>query len=392
MLTPVVGPQPRQPGPPPRRAVPVVVVLVAALLGAALLGAALLGAARLAPDASLPGRRPPDRTGAGDGSPSANAARPPGPVPAAPATGAREAGPASPPPTGPAPPPAAASTAGSDGGTGGGDARPPRPGPTAVLVAAGDIASCDSPGDEATGALLDQLGGTVATLGDTVYGTGSPAEFAACYDPTWGRQKHRTRPAIGNHDYGTPGAAGFYDYFGSAAGPRGRGWYSYDLGAWHVVALNSNCEVVSCAAGGPQERWLRADLAAHPGACTLAYWHHPRFSSGPHGPTPAVAPLWSALAEAGTDVVLSGHDHDYERFAPLDPAGSPDPVGGIRSFVVGTGGRSHYPILRPLPGSQATNDDTFGVLVLTLGRRGYTWHFVAQAGRTFTDTGSDTCH
>ena len=270
----------------------------------------------------------------------------------------------------------------------------PGRGAAATLLAAGDIASCNSTGDEATAALLDgRPNAAVATLGDNVYESGTAGEFATCYDPTWGRHKARTRPAIGNHEYGVFRAGGYFGAFGAAAGESPLGWYSYNLGDWHIVVLNSNCEAVGCMTGGTQEKWLREDLAAHATACTLAYWHHPRFSSGTtHGPTPAVQPLWTALYDAGADVVLSGHEHNYERFAPLDPTGKPDDARGMRQFVVGTGGRSHYPFGTPMPGSQVRNDSTYGLLALTLRTGSYQWQFVPEAGKSFTDSGSANCH
>jgi 3',5'-cyclic AMP phosphodiesterase CpdA len=263
-----------------------------------------------------------------------------------------------------------------------------------TLLAAGDIASCESGADEQTAALLDTLPGTVLTLGDTVYDDGSAGQFARCYLPSWGRFRDRTFPAPGNHDYQTAGASGYYGFFGPQAGQRGKGWYSFDLGRWHLVALNSNCDAVGgCQPGSEQERWLRADLAAHPARCTLAFWHHPRFSSGTtHGSDPAVAGLWVALYQAGTDVVLAAHEHNYERFAPLDPRGGVDPARGIREFVVGTGGRSHYPFGPPLAGSQARNSDSFGLLELRLRPTGYAWRFVPVQGSTFQDSGTDGCH
>lgn len=192
---------------------------------------------------------------------------------------------------------------------------------TAVLIAVGDIADCGTRADEATALLVRDMAGTIATLGDHVYDNGSKQEFADCYHPTWGRVKARTRPAPGNHDYGTRGGQGYFGYFGGAAGDRGRGYYSYGLGGWHIVVLNSNCtEVRGCGRDSPQGRWLRKDLAAHPTTCTLAYWHHPLFSSGTeHGGDDAMKPAWEALYDAGVDVVLSGHEHNYERFAPQDP-------------------------------------------------------------------------
>ena len=266
--------------------------------------------------------------------------------------------------------------------------------PAATLLAAGDIASCQSTGDEATAALLDaRPNAVVATLGDNVYPNGTASEFANCYDPTWGRHKGRTRPALGNHEYGVFRAGGYFAAFGAAAGEPPLGFYSYDLGAWHVVVLNSNCEVVGCATGGTQEQWLKADLAAHPAQCTLAIWHHPRWSSGTtHGPYQPVFPLWAALYEAGAELVLSGHEHNYERFAKLNPAGQPDPVRGVRQFVVGTGGVSHYALGPPQPGSEARNDNTFGIIALTLRPNSYQWQFVPEAGKTFTDSGSTNCH
>jgi hypothetical protein len=264
----------------------------------------------------------------------------------------------------------------------------------ASLIAAGDIASCESDGDEQTAALLDRLPGTVATLGDNVYDSGSAKRFAQCYDPTWGRAKDRTRPSPGNHDYETPDAAGYFGYFGAAAGPAGRGFYSYDLGTWHVISLNSNCEAIGgCGPGTTEEKWLRDDLAAHPSRCTLAYWHHPRFSSGEHGTDPLTAGLFRDLYNAGAEVVLSGHDHDYERFAPQDPERGAAPVHGLQQFVVGTGGRSLRAFgLHNEPNSLVRDHSTYGVLQLTLRSGGYDWRFVPVAGGSLVDTGSAVCH
>lgn len=263
-----------------------------------------------------------------------------------------------------------------------------------TLIAAGDIASCSGDGDSQTAALIKTLPGTVATLGDNAYPLGLPSQFADCYAPTWGAFKERTRPAAGNHDYAVPGAAGYYDYFGAAAGPRGKGYYSYDLGAWHVVVINSNCAAIGgCQQGSPQQRWLQADLAAHPATCTLAYWHHPRFSSGAeHGDDPEMTDIWQTLQDAGTDIVLSGHDHDYERFAPQDANGAVDPAHGIREFVAGTGGASHYPFGPREANTEVRNNTTFGVLVLTLQSDSYRWRFVPVAGGSFTDDGTSACH
>jgi len=274
-------------------------------------------------------------------------------------------------------------------------AEPPPPPAGVVLVGAGDIASCSSTGDEATAALLDNIAGTVFNLGDNVYDNGTLTEYTNCYDGSWGRHKARTRPTPGNHEYNTANAAGYYSYFGAPAGDPAQGYYSYDAGDWHIVALNSNssCSTVSCAAGSAQETWLRADLAANTKSCTLAYWHHPRFNSGAsHGNTTAVTPLWNALYEFNADVILNGHEHVYERFAPQTPTGAADAVRGIRQFTVGTGGRSHYGFGTIQPNSEVRDGNTYGVLKLTLGASGYAWQFVPVAGATFTDAGTGTCH
>jgi len=233
----------------------------------------------------------------------------------------------------------------------------------------------------------------VVTLGDNAYEAGTATEFTNCYNSTWGRHKARTRPAPGNHDYNTPGATGYYNYFGALAGDPTKGYYSYELGSWHIAVLNSNCaKVGGCHAGSPQEQWLRKDLAAHPTACTLAYWHHPRFSFGKYDDNEATRVLWQALDEAGAELVLSGHDHNYQRWAPQTWSGTRDEARGIREFVVGTGGRSHYPLGSPPANVEKSNDDTFGILQLTLRPSSYDWTFIPEAGKIFTDTGSGTCH
>jgi calcineurin-like phosphoesterase family protein len=259
-----------------------------------------------------------------------------------------------------------------------------------VLVGAGDIADCGNTGDSATAALLDGIPGTVYTLGDNVYPNGTLTEFQNCYDPTWGRHKARTKPAPGNHDYNTSGATGYFTYFGSLAGPSGVGYYSYDVGTWHVVSLNSE---VAHGVGSTQEQWLRADLAASAQPCTLAYWHKPRFTSGAnHAPDTSMTPLWQALYDFNGDVVLSGHNHQYERFAPQDASGNLDTARGLREFVAGTGGESHYNFATIQPNSEVRNSDAFGVLKLTLHANSYDWQFVPEAGKTFTDTGTGSCH
>ncbi|MFL6196753.1 MAG: metallophosphoesterase family protein, partial [Thermoanaerobaculia bacterium] len=211
--------------------------------------------------------------------------------------------------------------------------------------------------------------------------------------PTWGRLGSLLRPSPGNHEYETPGAQGYYDYFGAAAGDPAKGWYSFELGAWHIVSLNSNCAAIGgCGPGSPQVQWLERDLADHPRACTLAYWHHPRFTSGPHADDPAYDAIWRTLYRAGAELVLNGHDHDYERFAPQDPSGRADAGYGVREFVVGTGGRETRPFVTVRPNSEARNDRDLGVLKLRLRTDGYDWEFLPAAGGAFTDAGSGACH
>jgi hypothetical protein len=240
----------------------------------------------------------------------------------------------------------------------------------------------------------------VLPLGDIQYECGGYSAFLAAYDPTWGRVKAITRPAIGNHEVHTSGgsgcaagAAGYFRYFGAAAGDPSKGYYSFDVGAWHLIALNSNCSIVSCSSSSAQAQWLRQDLAAHPTRCTLAYWHHPRFTSGTNSPgSNSIKPLFQVLYDYGTDVVLVGHDHHYERFAPQSPSGSRDVARGIREFLVGTGGRGFHPVNTILPNSEVRNNVTFGVLKMALRPAGYDWQFVPEAGASFRDAGSEMCH
>jgi hypothetical protein len=263
------------------------------------------------------------------------------------------------------------------------------------LITAGDIAGCDTIGDEQTASLLANMPGTIQTLGDNVYLDGSPQQFTDCFDPTWGQFKARIRPGIGDHEYRMPDAAGYFGYYGAAAGEPGKGYYSYDLGAWHVVVTNGVCEDVpgGCAAGSPQMTWLQSDLAASQAACTMVVIAGPLYSSGSvHGPEPSFRPFWQTLIGAGADVVLSGDEHQYERFAPMTADGRSDPVGGLRQFIVGTGGRGTSPINGPQPNSEAREDDTLGLLKLTLHGTSYDWQFVPVAGATFSDTGSASCH
>jgi acid phosphatase type 7 len=283
-----------------------------------------------------------------------------------------------------------------------------------VIAAAGDIA-CDpgtvvAPTDVSTEchqqATSDLLVGehldAVLALGDDQYLCGGYQAFLESYEPTWGRLKAITHPVPGNHEYQVSGgtdcdatgtAAGYFRYFGAAAGRAGEGYYSFDLGAWHLVALNSNCDAVGgCTSGSPQETWLRADLAAHQATCTLAYWHHPRFTSGDVGDGPEVAVFWRDLSAAGADVVLNGHAHGYERFAPQDANGSSNPSTGLREFVVGTGGEDFQPFTASHPLSEVRDNATFGVLKLTLHDKSYDWRFLPEVGATFGDFGSAACH
>jgi hypothetical protein len=266
---------------------------------------------------------------------------------------------------------------------------PPAQTSAQVVLAAGDIAWCGTGQDEATARILDaNPGATILTLGDNAYDAGSPSEFASCYEPTWGRHRARTRPSPGNHDYGTPNAAGYFGYFGALAGPSRSGFYSFDLGAWHVVSLNSERDF---GASGGQIAWLRADLAATTRRCVLAYWHKPRFTAGHYRDFAEYEPFWQALHAAGAEIVLNGHDHNYQRYRPMTPSGSPDPAGGIREFVVGTGGRSLYPLSAD-PRREAASAAVSGVLELTLREDGYGWTFIPVAGQEFADSGSGACH
>jgi PKD repeat protein len=268
---------------------------------------------------------------------------------------------------------------------------PPDPG-AAVLVGAGDIAKCTSTVDEATAALVEAIPGAVFTAGDNVYENGTATEFANCYDPSWGRFRSRTRPTVGNHEYGTTGASGYFGYFGAAAGEAGKGYYSYDVGSWHIVALNSECSIVSCAAGSVQEQWLRADLAAHPTACTMAIFHRPLFSSASTSGATAVRPLWQALYDANAELIVNGHAHVYERYAPQRPDGTLDLQRGIRQFTIGTGGVAHAGAGTLKPNNEVFENVSYGVMKFTLRAGGYDWQFIPIPGDTLNDAGSGTCH
>lgn len=260
--------------------------------------------------------------------------------------------------------------------------------PPAVLVGAGDIAVCGADYDERTAHLLDDIEGTVFTLGDNVYPNGTAAEFAASYEPSWGRHKHRTRPAPGNHDYHTEGATGYFAYFGAAAGDPDKGYYSYTLGAWQVVVLNSN---IAADANSPQAKWLRDELTAKPATCTLAMWHHPRFSSGRHGNDERFTDLWRILYAHRAEVVLNGHDHLYERFAPQTPDGKADSERGLRQFTVGTGGAMVYAFMTIRPNSEKRMTNTWGVLKLTLAPTSYEWEFIPIEPDAGADRGEGWC-
>jgi hypothetical protein len=270
-----------------------------------------------------------------------------------------------------------------------GPAPVPTPGPDEVFVGAGDIGSCEpNSAPNLTAALIDRIPGTVFTTGDNAYSSGSASDFKNCYEPWWGRFKERTRPSPGNHDYETAGASGYFAYFGASAGPTGLGYYSYNLGSWHIISLNSE---TSAFPGSPQMVWLHGDLMSNRSLCTLAYFHTPVFGSGSNGGSVQMQAIWRELYNFDVDIVVNGHNHSYERFAPQTPDGAGDPVRGIREFVVGTGGAplNGFPTLQT---NSEIRSSTWGVLKLTLGTARYNWEFVPVAGASFIDSGSATCH
>ncbi len=264
---------------------------------------------------------------------------------------------------------------------------------TWTLIGAGDIADCDVDDDAETARLVESIPGAVFTAGDNAYPHGSARDFADCFEPTWGRFRERIRPAIGDHEYLTIGAAGYFDYFGAAAGLRGLGYYSYELGPWLVVVLNTNCDEVpgGCGPDSPQVTWLRGELVGSGASCAVAVSAHPRFSSGFHGNNLEIRHLFDVLYEERAELLLSGHDHDYERLAPSDPEGFADARRGVRQFVVGTGGHDLRGFGEREPISEFRAESTFGVLHLTLADRGYRWAFLDEHGRAL-DTGGDSCH
>lgn len=280
---------------------------------------------------------------------------------------------------------AAALACGSDPPSG---PQPPPPAPPAgshVIVGAGDIAVCGSSATEQTAALIDRIDGTVFTAGDNAYQNGSAANFRDCYDPTWGRHKHRTRPAPGNHEYESPGAAPYFAYFGANAGPPGLGYYAFDAGPWQVVSLSSS---IAAGIGSQQYQWLADVLADRNARCVAAIWHHPMFSSGENGPSTIMRDVWQLLNQARAELVIVGHEHAYERFTPLDGSGRPSPD-GVRQIIAGTGGASLYQFVRVAPGSEV-RISTHGVLKLTLNAENYQWEFIGLNG-SIRDSGTGQC-
>lgn len=272
--------------------------------------------------------------------------------------------------------------------------------PASITVyAAGDIADCiKKPAAASMAAQTSRLiiaglendkSARVITLGDNTYPVGKPEEFENCYEPTWGRFKERTLPSPGNHDYAQPLAAPYYNYFGELAGPERRGYYSTQLGHWQIISLNSNLDPQQMQ---KQLDWLKDELSKNSQQCRLAFWHHPAFSSGGHGNNDKMRPVWKLLAEAKTDIVLAGHDHDYERFVPLNANGEQDDQHGIRSFVVGTGGAKLTPMFLPKSITEIRDNSTNGVLKLSLHEKSYEWEFLPVPGKNFSDKGKADCH
>ena len=263
-----------------------------------------------------------------------------------------------------------------------------------ILAAAGDIAQCglnsaDKSYAAQTAALLNKFDATVLAVGDLAYSNGTASEFQHCYQPTWGRFKSRTLPVPGNHEYASTNAQPYFDYWGSQAGEPGKGYYATQLGSWRIIALNSN---IDAEIKSEQASWLRDELALHKSRCTLAFWHHPIVSSGEHGNDPRMGALWKLLFDAGADLVITAHEHDYERFAPLNDRGELDNQRGIRQIVVGTGGAKLRRFLGTHPHSEVRDHETFGVIKLKLQTSSYEWQFIPIDGQTFTDSGAEICH
>jgi acid phosphatase type 7 len=270
---------------------------------------------------------------------------------------------------------------------------------TVTLVGAGDIAGCNFKADRKTARLVGKIPGTIFTLGDHTYPDGTRQQFRNCYHPTWGKYKKRTRPAVGNHDYHTAGAKPYFNYFRWRAG-RPRGYYSYDRGSWHIVALNSNCNKVGgCEKTSTQGKWLRNNLANTTNKqCTLAYFHHPLYSTGNNVTNPNVKPLWQILYNHHAEVIVNGHAHRYERYAPLTSGGKTDLQNGTRQIVAGTGGAPSGSEVQQAPGVRVVETGTSGVLKLELSAGFYSWMFVAVDGTPngkvmdSTPTGTESCH
>ena len=270
---------------------------------------------------------------------------------------------------------------------------------THTIYAAGDIADCKkSPATQSMAARTADIiasgleadkNAVAVTLGDNTYPVGKPEEFSNCYDPTWGRFKERTLPSPGNHDYAMPKAIGYYNYFGDIAGPERRGYYSTMLGSWHIISLNSNLNPQDMQ---KQLAWLQATITSSKSSCTLAFWHHPAYSSGGHGNNENMQAAWKMLVQAKADIVLSGHDHDYERFTPMNENGDKDEKNGIRNFVVGTGGAKLTPMFLPKLTTEIRSNSSNGVLQLSLHDKSYEWEFIPVPGATFTDKGQGFCH
>lgn len=268
----------------------------------------------------------------------------------------------------------------------------PTPSITPIFLSgAGDISICGQDGDDLTAAILEVIPGTIFTLGDNSNEAGRMIEYQRCFGPAWGKFLDRIRPSAGNHDYVTPGAPNYYAYFGASAGEPGKGYYSYDLGNWHIVVLNSNCGDVACGRDSKQIQWLKEDLKAHSTLCTAAYWHHPLWTSYDGGESRTLIPIWEVLYENGVDLVMNGDEHFYERFQPLNPLGTPDPARGIRQFTISTGGAYFRYFEKPHPLSETQITGQFGIMKFTLQEAEYSWEFINTSGEIL-DQGSANCH
>lgn len=262
----------------------------------------------------------------------------------------------------------------------------------AILLGAGDISICGQKGDDETALLLEVENGEIFTAGDNSNEDGFMYQYQKCFEPSWGRLMNRLHPVPGNHDYYGDDGKSYYEYFGERAGPPGKGYYSYDLGAWHIVALNSNCDYVSCRPDSAQLKWLREDLEANKTQCTLAYWHDPMVGSALHDYYYGVLPFWEALYDYGAEIIVNGHNHIFEVFSPQNPELKPDLENGIAQFIVGTGGASHYSFTDIKPNSIIRDNTSFGIIKFKLFENQYEWEFIPVAEGDFTSTGSGLCH